>query len=237
VILLRWRSVVGLTLLAILPASLSADNAGGRAVLRSSGGVLVNKTSTPPSIAVFAGDIIENQGDLSASLDYEGSSAQINPQTVIQLEDGEIILDHGSLTVTTLRQFRVRAGCVLATPVAPDKTIYLVKDTDNRVTVIAQEKDVNLDRRSERVNRASQPDSSERDVVHQGQQRSREEHCGAGDLRTLPVDATGGILNSPYAIGAAAAIVTGVTCWALCRSDNPASPDSPSNSSLTSNHP
>jgi hypothetical protein len=227
VILFRWRSFVAMFVLALLPLSVSADDASGSAVLRSGGGVLVNKRAVPSSVTVFSGDIVENQGNGQAFLDYQGSRAELDPETVIQLGDGEIILDHGSLTVTSLRQLRVRAGCVLATPVVSGKTIYSVKDTDNRVTVIATEMDVNLDSRSDRLKRARQPESSDHGVVHQGEQKSRDEHCGGGGVYSTPVGATGGILNSPYALGAGAAAVIGLTCWALCRSDNPASPSIP----------
>lgn len=237
-ILSRWRSFVAVNLLALLPLSLYADDVGGSAVLRSGGGVLVNKRAVPPSITVFPGDIVENQGSAEAFLDYQGSRAELDPETVIQLEEGEIVLDHGSLTVTSVRQLRVRAGCVLATPVVGDKTIYSVKDTDNRVTVIATEKDVNLDSRSGRLKRTRQPESSDHAVVHQGEQKSREEHCGAAGVYPTPVDATGGILNSPYAIaGAGSLVIAGTMCILLCVNDDAASPSSPSNSSITSNHP
>jgi hypothetical protein len=231
-------SFVSLLLLALLPVSLAADDsAATAALLRTNGSVLVNQSAAPASIAVFAGDEIETRSDSSAILEYRGSFVEIAPETVVTFETGEIVLDHGSVTVTSFQQFRVRSGCVLATPVALEKTIYLAKDTDNRVTVIAREKDVKLDSHSASLKRASQKEWSSQEIVHQGEQKSREEHCGAGDLRTLPVSpASGSILNSPYAVGTGAAVVVGLTCWALCRSDEPASPASPSNSSITTNH-
>jgi ferric-dicitrate binding protein FerR (iron transport regulator) len=170
-------------------------------------------------------------------MEYRGSSVEIDPETIIRLEDGEMILDHGSVTVTSFQQFRVHAGCVTATPVNVEKTVYFVKDTDGRVTVFAQQHDVNLDSRSTNLKRTSQPESSGHTVVHQGEQKSREEHCGGADIQTT-AGATEGIMNSWGAVAAGGAVVVGGTlCILLCFNNAPASPCSPSQSSGTCNHP
>lgn len=231
-----WRYFVALTLLTVLPASLSADDLSGGAILRSNGGVLVNKSAAPPSIAVFSRDVIENRSDAVAWIQYDGSSVEISPETIITLGNGEILLDHGIVTVTTVRQFRVHTGCVVATPVTADETVYTMKDTDRRMTVYAQKKDVILDSHSTNLKRASQPQSLGREVVHQKQQQTRDEHCGAGDLPHSAGDKP--ILDSPSAIGATAPVIVGGTlCILLCFSDKPPSPCSPSGSSTTCSHP
>jgi hypothetical protein len=236
VALSQWRSFVSLTLLAFLPVSLFADDSAAAVLRSTSGAVLVNQSAAPPSIAVFRGDIIETRPGSLALMEYRGSSVEIGPETIIRLEEGEIILDHGSVTVTSFQQLRVRAGCVLATPVGADKTIYFVKDIDGRVTVFAKEKDVNLDSHTSDLKRASQPGSSGHDIVHQDEQKSRNEHCGDGDLPHTA--ATDGVLNSPLVLAPVAALViAGIACVLLCFGDNPASPSSPSHSTVTSNHP
>jgi hypothetical protein len=236
VALFRWRGFVSLIVLAFLPVSLFADGSAAAVLRSTSGTVFVNQSAAPSSIAVFRGDLIETRSNSSAWMEYRGSSVQIDPETIIRLEDGEIILDHGSVTVTSYQQLRVRAGCILATPVESDKTTYFVKDTDGRVTVFAQEKDVNLDSHSSKLKRASQAETSGHDVVHQSQQKSRDEHCGAADLR--PDGITSPILDSPWVVAPAAAVVVGGTlCVLLCFDDEPPSPSSPSKSSVTANHP
>jgi hypothetical protein len=234
----QWRCFVSLSLLALLPVSLSADDSAGAALLRSSGSVLVNQSAAPASIAVFAGDEIETRPGSSARIEYSGSSVEISSETLVRFESDEIVLEHGSVMVTSFRQFRVRAGCVVATPVAAEKTVYVVRDTDNRVNVNAQEKDVKLDSHSGNLKRASQKEWSSQEIVHQGEQKSREEHCGAGDLRTSAVGpASAPILNSPWVVAPASAIVIGGTaCILFCFNDDPASPSSPSKSSNLSNH-
>lgn len=234
----QWRSFVSLFSLALLPVSVLADDAPpDRAMLHSSGIVLVDQGSAPASMAIFAGSEIETQAGSSARIEYTGSSVDISPNSLVRFESGEIVLEHGGVIVTSFRQFRVRAGCVVATPVAAEKTTYFVKDTDNRVIVNAQERDVKLDSHSDSIKRASLPKSSMPEIVHQGEQKSREEHCG-GDLRNSAAHgANDGILNSPYAVGAAAPVVIGGTlCILFCFGDDPPSPSSPSTSSITINH-
>jgi hypothetical protein len=195
----------------------------------------VNQRAAPASIAVFEGDEIETRPASFARIEFTGSSVYISPESLLQFESGEIILEHGSVIVTSFQQFRVRAGCVVATPVAAEKTVYVVRDTDNRVNVNAQEKDVKLDSYPGNLKRASQKEWSSQEIVHQGEQKSREEHCGAGDLPHG--DLRPGILNSPWVVAPASAVVIGGTaCILLCFNDDPASPWSPSKASNMSNH-
>ncbi len=222
----RWRSSVSLTLLVILPVYLFADDSGARAILRSSGGVLVNKSTVPQSVALFPQDEIETQANATARIDYTGSSADISPESVIKVETGEIVLEHGSVIVTTFKQFRVRSGCVLATPVVAEKTVYTVTNTNSRVRVQADTNDVNLDSRSD-LKRANRPESSGHEIVHQSEEKSRDEHCGAGNIRTSPVETAGPILNSPWVVGTASAVIVGgVVCVLVCLDKNPVSPSS-----------
>lgn len=233
-----WRNLLSLTLVAFLPVSLAADESAV-AVLRSvSGTVLVNQSASPASIAVFRGDTIETRPDSSAWMEYRGSTVEIDAETIIRLEDGEIILDHGSVTVTSFQQLRVHVGCVTAIPVNAEKTIYFVTDRDSRVTVNAQEKDVNLDSNSSNLKHASHPESAVHEVVHQGEKKSRDEHCGGGDLKGASSGASGGVLNSWPAVASGMVFVTaGTLCVLLCFNDQPPSPHTPSNSSITANHP
>lgn len=229
----QWRSFVSLSLLAVLSVSLSADESAGAALLRISGEVLVNQRAAPVSIAIFVGDEIETRPGSSARIEYPGSLIEISPEAIVRFESGEVVLEHGSVIVTSLRQFRVHAGCVVATPVATERTIYVVKDTDNRVTVFAQKKDVKLDSQSDGIKRATRQESSIHEIVHESEQKSREEHCGAGDPRTSAMSPMRiPVLNSPYVVGGAAAgVIGGTLCILLCSNDDPVSPWSPSKSS------
>lgn len=225
--LYQTRSLLALLLTLLLPLSLLADDAS-TAILLSNGGVLRNQNEVPASIALFSGDTIQTQPNATARIQLSGATVDISPATVIVFHPDEIVLDHGSILVNTSRQLRVRTGCVVSTPVRAEWTLYNVTDTNGKVTVAARKSDVYLDERSGTLQHASQPKSSTRTIVHETEQKSREEKCGGADLKQSPLgDASPGILNTPYAVGAGVAVVVGLTCWALCRSDDPLSPSKP----------
>jgi len=219
---------VCLPLIAILPASLLADDA--TAMLRSNGiGVLVNKNPAPASVALYSDDLIETQENSVARIETRGSSANINPGTIVQFDGDELVLDRGGLSVSTSRGLKVRVGCLIVTP-ANDAgwTQYDVADVNGKVTVSALKDDVNIDSRSGNPRQASQGGRSNRVTVREGEQKSREEKCGAADIKESgAVAGKGAILNSPWARGAGMATIVGLTCWALCQSSNPISPSGP----------
>lgn len=213
-------------MIAILPASLAADD-NGAAILQSSGGVLLNGGSAQPSAALFPHDAVETQTAAVARIELTGSAIDISPETLVEFEGDEIILEHGRVSVNTSRAFKVRVDCIIVTPVNPMWTGYEVTDVDGKVTVAALKSDVNIDSRSANPQQAKRSTNGGRVSVHEGEQKSREEKCGAAKFNSRDAAARGGILNSPYAVGAALGVVAGLTCWALCRSDNPVSPWAP----------
>jgi hypothetical protein len=137
------------------------------------------------------------------------------------------VLDHGSLSVNTSRVLRVRVGCVTVTPVNEDWTHYDVTDVDGKVTVSALKNDVYIDSRSAKPQDAKQPTRSDRTIVKEGEQKSREEKCGAAIVQQPHYAGIGAILNSPWAVGAGGLAIVAITCFALCQNDNPVSPAKP----------
>ncbi len=192
-------------------------------------GVLVNKNPAPASIALFSDDLVETEKAVVARIDVSGSAADINAETVVQFEGNELVLDHGSLSVNTSHGMAVRVGCITITPANnAEWTHYDVADLNGKVNVSALKNDVNIDERSGSVRQAKQSAHSNRASVREGEQKSREEKCGAADIRqagTMPQ--VGAILNSPYAIAGGIVTIGVLTCWAFCRSDDPISPTSP----------
>jgi len=225
--LLRWRNFVCLPLSVLLPVSLIAQDTAG-AILRSSDtGVLVNKSSVPSSIAVFSDDLIEIPKNGIARIELPGSSAQISGETMVQFHPEELVLDHGSVSVNTSRGLRVRVGCITITPVYPDQwTQFDVLDTNGKVTVSALKSDVYIDEHRKNLQPGKEPEHRDRMIVHEGDQKSREERC-AGAYVPANASGVGAILNSPWAVGVAAAVVGTVACLGLCHSDDPLSPQKP----------
>jgi len=212
----------------ILPVSLSAQE-NAAALLRSSGaGVLVNRNPSPESIALFPDDLIETPKNIVARLEITGSAADISPETMVQFETDELALDHGTVSVNTMRGLRVRVGCLTVTLVnVSERTQYDVSDLDGRVTVNAAKNDVYIDARSKKPQEAKNPSRSSRDLVREGEQKSREEKCGGAYLRGDSTPALGALMNSTWAKILAGGVAGTIACLGLCRDDDPASPSKP----------
>lgn len=222
-----WRKLVCLSLIVFLPVFLFAGD-NGAAVLRSNPGVFLNKSPAPATSALFPNDLVETPKNVIARIEAAGSSADISPETVVQFQGDELVLDHGTLSVNTSRALKVRVGCLTVTPVNAEWTQYDVTDVDGKVTVSALKSDVNIDARSS-ARQLKQSGESGHVTVREGEQKSREEKCGAADIRQPgQVPAFNAILNSGLAKGIGIGIVGGLACYALCRDHNePMSPSNP----------
>ena len=218
--MLEWRKLVCGVMIVIVPASMAAQGTD-RALLHSDGGTWLNGKPAPASSAIFRNDHIETQAAHSAKIDVEGSTVMILPNTVVQFEGDELVLDHGSLQLNTVRQIKVRVNCVTVIPVTADWTQYDVSDIDGKVKVSAYKKDVKIHAPSA-ARRAKQGASTD-NIVHEGEQSTREEKCGAG---AWPTPGTAPILDRPVAIGVGVGLIA-LTCIIICRGDDPVSPSKP----------
>jgi hypothetical protein len=211
-------------MIVILPASLMAQDSG-RAMLHSSGGVWLNGNLAPGSSAIFPQDMIQTQEGVTAKIDAYGSAVMVEPDTIVQFDGDELVLDHGSLQVDTSRGMRVRVNCLTVIPLAQAWTRYDVIDVDGKVTVVAREDDVKI-HYGGAVRPSKQAELTDV-TVHHGEQATREERCGAAAKPSQVVNANGAILNSIWAKAAGLTAIGVLTCWALCRGDEPVSPSSP----------
>jgi hypothetical protein len=220
-----WSNVFCGALAVILPVSLMAQDTAS-AILRSDGTTQVNDRIAPNSSALFPHDLIQTPKAVGARIETVGSFADINPETLVQFDGDELVLDHGSLSVSTSRGLRVRVGCVTVTPVNLALTNYTVTDRDGKVTVSAFKNDVYIDARSKALEQQNAK-HSERMMVREGEQKSRSEKCGAADIKSPDyIDGKGALLNSPWAKAAGIGDVI-LTCLELCHGDDPVSPSHP----------
>jgi hypothetical protein len=199
------------------------------AILRSNGiGVQVNKYPAPASNALFSGDSIETQKNAVARIEANGSTADLSSETMVHFEGNELVLEHGSLSVNTSRGLRVKVGCLTVTPVNNvEWTHYDVVDVDGKVTISALKSDVYINATSNNPKQAKQSGHSDRIIVREGEQKSREEKCGAAYLKS-PIAGRGAFMNSPWAIGAGVAGIGAALCFGLfCQNDDPVSPTKP----------
>lgn len=198
------------------------------AILRtSSDGVVVNDKPAADSTALYRNDLIRTAKNSAARIESTGSTVDVSPETIVQFDGDELVLDHGTLSVNTTVGLKVRVGCVTVTPVnAENWTHYDVSDLDGKVTTSALKSDVYLDERSRNPKEMKEPGRSGRAIVREGEQKSRDDKCGGGYL-SQPVAARGPILSSPWAKLAGASGIGVLTCFALCKGDDPISPHKP----------
>ncbi|MGA2417559.1 MAG: hypothetical protein ABSF59_24180 [Candidatus Sulfotelmatobacter sp.] len=233
VCLLGWRNFICGVMIVLVPASLTAqDNAqafpgNGRAMLHSNGGTWLNERPAPASAAIFMEALIQTQKDHSARIDADGSTATIGPDTLVQFEGDELVLDHGSVQVSTVRKVRVRVNCVTVIPMTEDRTYYEVTDVDGKVRVVAYKKDVKVHAKGA-VTRLSKKDTSTEAIVREGEQSTRSEKCGGAIKPVAAIDGKIAVLDTN-----AAKVVGGVgigviiICAIWCRGDDPISPSTP----------
>jgi hypothetical protein len=215
----RWRKLVCGIMAVILPTWLMAQNPP-QAMLHNDGGVWLNGNPAPNSAAIFLHDLVQTQKGTLAKIDTEGSTATVQPETLVQFEGDELVLDHGGVQMNTSRAMKLRVNCITVIPLTEEWNRYDVVDVDGKVIVSAHQNDVRIHYQGASTRLAKQARFSDV-TVHQGEQVTREERCGAA---AVPVAADMGILDTTWAKGLGIVAVGIVTCWALCRGGEPVSP-------------
>lgn len=200
-------------MLVVLPASLLAQTPS--AIVHAQGGVWVNGYEAKDASAIFAGDLLETKPGFSATLNLDGSSVLIQPESVVKFDGDAVELDHGSVSVETSHSFKVLVHCITAVPVENAWTQYDVTDLNGSVEVSARTKDVNVKwergkGKSSPDNVGSQPAPAQQASVHQGEQRKYDESevCG------VAARPNGMTLPNPKWI-AAGAVGAGILVWII----------------------
>jgi len=218
------RGIVGWALVVAVPLSLLGQTSS--AILHTQGGVWVNGYEARDSSAVFPGDLLETKQSFSANLNLEGSTVLVQPESVAKLQDNMLVLDHGVVSVTTSRSFKVQVRCLTVVPVSSAWTQYDVADVNGTVQVAARKSDVHVEREMKVGQPSAENAGSREDIVHEGEQRSYDESqvCGAPPRPT----GAGPALNSKWIIagaGAGVAIICAIVCFGHGKS--PISPGGP----------
>jgi hypothetical protein len=207
----------------IFPAALFAADPGATAMLYVHGTTMLNGTSLPRSSAVFAGDLVQNKADSSASINATGSSVLIANSSFVQYEGDAVKLEHGALTVATSKMLAAHAGGVSITPAAGVWTEFEVRDMDGRVRIAAHKGDLTITDRNGTTTLAEGQQATRDEFAPQSSQHSSRKQGGRTG-GSAPA-AVGGILDSNMAKWLATGTVVGVTAWVLAQGDDPASPD------------
>lgn len=183
------------------------------AILHTQGGVWVNGYEAKDSSAVFPGDVVETKPGSPATLNLDGATVLIQPESVTKLQSNLLELDHGGVAVGTSKSFRVKINCLTITPVLNEWTQYEVSNLNGNIQVAARKNDVNVEREVDRNKPSPVTESSHGTTVHEGEQKSfnESELCGAPP----PIRGTNMSLNPKWV--AAGAAGTGILlCVLLC---------------------
>jgi len=215
-----FRGMVSCVLAVLFPFSLFAADSNA-AMLYTSGPAWVNGAHVPrPSSAIFSGDLLQTRSDSIANINQPGSTVRVLSDSLVQFEGSSVKIDHGGVTVSTSNGMATTAGDVKVTPTSNAWTEFNVTDVDGKVRIAARKGDVTISDGKGTVTLA-QGQETTRDESSDTSKKNRKQASG-----TTP-GATGGVLNSPIAIGVAGAAVVGLTTWVLIKDDDPASPAKP----------
>jgi len=223
--LFKWGGLICGVLIGIGPASLTAQ-VNGRALLHTDGATLLNGSPAPATTAIFANALIQTPKLHIAKIDADGSTVLIQPETIVQFDGEELVLDHGSLQLSTLRGLRVRVNCITIIPLTLEQTQYDVTDVDGKVRVDAYKNDVKIHLKGGTAIRSKEGKSSDL-IVREGERSSRSEKCAAAIKPDAVVDAKGAALNSWWARATGVGAIAVIACLGLCHSDDPVSPSTP----------
>jgi len=219
-----FRGMVSCVLAILLPGSLFAADSNA-AMLYTNGAAWVNGAHVPrSSSAIFSGDLLQTRSDSVANINESGSSITVQSDSLVQFRGVSVDIQHGAVTVSTSKGVAATAGDVKVVPASNQWTEFNVTDVNGTVKVFASKGDLTIDYGKD-VFQVQQGDSKTLDENNPDVQNSKKNSKKRGE-GAAPA-AGGGILSSPYAIGAGAIAIGGITTWVLIKNDNPASPTKP----------
>lgn len=216
------RGVVSISLLILAPFSLFAADTTA-AMLYTNGAAWINGAHVPSSSsAIFSGDLLQTRSDSVANINEPGSSITVQSDSLVKFEGASVRIEHGGVTVSTSKGIATSAGEIKVSPVSSSWTEFDVTDVDGTVRIAARKGDVNIDDGKETVTLA-QGQETTRDETPPSEGKKRGKKRGTG----ATPGASGGVLNSPVAIGVGGGAIIGLTTWILIKNDDPASPARP----------
>ena len=218
------RGMVSCVLAVLFPFSLFAADSNA-AMLYINGPAWVNGAHVPrPSSAIFSGDLLQTRSDTVANINQPGSTVRVLSDSLVKFEGSSVRIDHGGVTVSTSSGMATSAGDVKVTPTSNAWTEFNVIDVDGTVRISAHKGDVTVSDGNQTVTLAQGQDTTRDESSDDSSGKSKKKRKQAAGATP---GASGGVLNSPIALGIGAGAVIGVTTWVLLQSDNPASPAKP----------
>jgi hypothetical protein len=221
-----FRRLVCCVLVIAFPALMSAaDN--NAAMLYTNGTAWVNGAHVPrASSSIFPGDLLQTRSDSVANIKSPGSSITVFSDSLVQFEGPSLRIDHGGVTIATSKGVGTTVGDVRVLPLANSWTEFNVIDVDGTVRIAARTGDLSVSDDSGTVTLAqgqetTREESSTQSESDKGNKKNKKRAAGAAPA------ASGGVLNSPLAVGIGAGAIVAVTAWVLLQNEKPVSPSTP----------
>lgn len=224
-----FRKMVSGVLLLLFPGSLLAADSNA-AMLYTNGPAWVNGTHVPrASFTIFSGDLLQTRSDSVANINQPGSTITVLSDSMVKFKGSSVDLQHGGVSIATSKGTAMTAGIVKVAPAQFSWTEFNVVDVDGTVRIAARKGDLTITDGKEvftlaQGQQTTRDESAQEQTTDQGTTTTKKRKNQSG---AAAPGATGGALNSPWAVGAAGAAVVGVTAWVLVHNDNPASPVKP----------
>ncbi len=143
-------------LMAMLGVSVVSAQTGG-AMLYANGTVRVNGHDSGDATSIFSGDRIDVSASSAGSINRNGSSIVVSPNSAIQYDPAAIQVLQGSARVSTSKGMSVKIGDVLVSPESAAAKFDVTKAGD-KVVVVSREGALSVKDGSE--TRVVQPGSS-----------------------------------------------------------------------------
>jgi hypothetical protein len=220
------RGLVSCVLVFLFPASMFAADSNA-AMLYTNGAAWVNGAHVPrSSSAIFSGDLLQTRSDSVANINEPGSTITVLADSLVEFQGASLSIEHGGVTVSTSRGVSTIAGDVKVAPVSNAWTEFNVTDVNGTVHILARKGDLSVNDGKETVTLSQGQETTRDDSNPDSDNNGKKKHNKKQQPGAIPA-AGGGMLNSPWAVGAGGAALLGVTAWVLVKSDNPASPSKP----------
>jgi hypothetical protein len=214
-----FRNLACCALSVTLPLSLMAADTGS-AILRSTGGVWINGSEAPASIAVAPGDLLETKPGSVANLDADGSAVLIQPESIVKFNGDSLTLEHGSVSVGTSKSMSVHVDCIRVVPVSNEWTQYDVADLTGTVRASARKRDINIQVAASIRKPSPESGASQSATVREGEQATRDDTAACGALKS-PTEAGQSLNRKWIEIGGGAGGGVLLLCLLLCHGSNP----------------
>lgn len=220
------RGLVTCVLVVLVPlTSFAADS--NAAMLYTNGATWVNGVHVPrPTAAIFFGDLLQTRSDSVANINQPGSTITVLADSLVKFEGASVNIEHGGVTVSTSKAIATTAGDVKIAPASNSWTEFNVTDLDGVVRIAARKGDLTISDGKDTVTLAQGQETTRDESSDNDQKTGKKKGRRRGTGGTVP-GATGGILNSPIAVGVGGAAAAGIIIWALHFNDDPISPATP----------